>query len=801
MSVVKAPRRAAPAVVLGTMRLLVLTAMVLPAALALPMRAEDVTLAASLQTCRTLNSIPVCGRFLEAWGRQANERASTYVNGLPITVRRSEIAPQDGKSYETQWFERARFEAHPENEYPYDVLLGLLGAGIAEGRGGTDPGTKVAANPADQAFVGVDRPAVLDNPEKLWFPETRHSVSGKFLDYWRRYGGLPQFGFPLSEPFAETSATDGKLYTVQYFERNRFELHPEKTAPYDVELGLLGVEQYKRAPVPAEQLPISPPRGVTSKKDSVIIASYNEPSNLTFDGYTFAKGFLDAEAVALDDRENMFPWLVWYVPTIENGGAFFAGSGEDRHLVVKYKIRPGVLYSDGVEITSSDFTFAYKYMMRPDNPSDESDYLKLASVENPDRYTVLYRYRSYKQAQAVYDRLDDSQGGRLVKYFADHKLPVVDNTYSIVGGATPEHVLKDVPPDVLQDSTYAHEGYIGTGPYRIESWTKGHELVLVQNDNYTLTARPLLKRITFRFISDQAEILKQLKAGDVDATLSNAFPTPIKELDALGPGMVVDTAPGSAWEHVDFHYSYPPFAERAVREAIITAINRQRIADQVYLSRTSVLNTATPAQQWYSLDNPDFAKHYPEVAARWKVPVYPYDPSKAARILDAAGWMVGPDGVRTRNGTRLEFELAATNVPLRKTITGLIQADLKAVGINASLKYYSSDEYFGWNGVIDQGQCKMCEYAWGVSPFTGFDGYQSSEIPDEQHPGGNNVVHYRNPRIDELGDLLFSDVSRNVQAQYAAEAQVILMQDVAMIPLFSRIEHPGARQGSAQLPS
>src|SRR6188472_2827945 len=127
MSIVKAARRAAPAVVLGTMRLLVLTAMVLPSALALPMRAQDVTLAAPLQTCRTLNSIPVCGRFLEAWGRQANERASAYVNGLPITVRRSEIAPQDGKSYETQWFERARFEAHPENEYPYDVLLGLLG--------------------------------------------------------------------------------------------------------------------------------------------------------------------------------------------------------------------------------------------------------------------------------------------------------------------------------------------------------------------------------------------------------------------------------------------------------------------------------------------------------------------------------------------------------------------------------------------------------------------------------------------------------------------------------------------------
>ena len=65
---------------------------------------------------------------------------------------------------------------------------------------------------------------------------------------------------PLSEQFHEVSATDGKTYTVQYFERNRFELHPEKAAPYEVELGLLGVQQYKTTPIAADQLPIAPPK-------------------------------------------------------------------------------------------------------------------------------------------------------------------------------------------------------------------------------------------------------------------------------------------------------------------------------------------------------------------------------------------------------------------------------------------------------------------------------------------------------------------------------------------------------------
>lgn len=64
------------------------------------------------------------------------------------------------------------------------------------------------------------------------------AAGGKILEYWNRYGGLKQFGFPLSEPFQEVSTADGKTYTVQYFERNRFELHPKKAAPYEVGLGI-----------------------------------------------------------------------------------------------------------------------------------------------------------------------------------------------------------------------------------------------------------------------------------------------------------------------------------------------------------------------------------------------------------------------------------------------------------------------------------------------------------------------------------------------------------------------------------
>src|SRR5215210_6022464 len=102
----------------------------------------SVNRAAAQGNSRTINNFTVGGRFLEEWSKQGSEQNNVYVNGLPITQRRPEISTENGKVYDTQWFERARYEAHPENKAPYDVLFGRLGAVLSEGRGSVDPATK-----------------------------------------------------------------------------------------------------------------------------------------------------------------------------------------------------------------------------------------------------------------------------------------------------------------------------------------------------------------------------------------------------------------------------------------------------------------------------------------------------------------------------------------------------------------------------------------------------------------------------------------------------------------------------------
>jgi len=139
--------------------------------------------------------------------------------GLPLT----EVFDEDG--LRVQYFERARFEVHPELPPEFYVSLTLLGRHFTEGR--PEPGFQwIASNP------GGDR---------TYFPESGHTLGGAFRGFWQGRGGLAAFGFPVSEELGEINPSDGKFYTVQYFERARFEYHPENAGtPYEVLLGQLG---------------------------------------------------------------------------------------------------------------------------------------------------------------------------------------------------------------------------------------------------------------------------------------------------------------------------------------------------------------------------------------------------------------------------------------------------------------------------------------------------------------------------------------------------------------------------------
>jgi hypothetical protein len=149
--------------------------------------------------------------------------------GYPQTEPFREVNPADGKVYLAQYFERARLEYHPEFAGTgAEVLLGLLGSQLTADR-------RAAGEAPFRPVADPHQPGVT------YFAATGHTLQGTFKAYWEAHGGLALYGYPISEPLPERNPDDGQTYTVQYFERNRFEAHPEHAGtPYEVLLGLLG---------------------------------------------------------------------------------------------------------------------------------------------------------------------------------------------------------------------------------------------------------------------------------------------------------------------------------------------------------------------------------------------------------------------------------------------------------------------------------------------------------------------------------------------------------------------------------
>lgn len=192
---------------------------------------------AQTEHCFTETGICISGRIKEFW----EQNGGLSVFGLPIAPQQSETI--EGKTFDVQWFERNRLELHPENKAPYDVLIGRVGADRLAQQGRE-------AFPPSQQQEGCH-----------FFAETQQNVCGPMWTAWQANGletdgrkghsaaeSLALFGLPLSGQVTEKIGD--KEYTVQYFERARFELHPEVAAD-TVLFGLLGAELHAAATAPA----------------------------------------------------------------------------------------------------------------------------------------------------------------------------------------------------------------------------------------------------------------------------------------------------------------------------------------------------------------------------------------------------------------------------------------------------------------------------------------------------------------------------------------------------------------------
>ncbi|MEB3284202.1 MAG: peptide ABC transporter substrate-binding protein [Candidatus Sericytochromatia bacterium] len=444
--------------------------------------------------------------------------------------------------------------------------------------------------------------------------------------------------------------------------------------------------------------------------------------------------------VSVNEHLETIPVLAREIPTIENGGVTLTGTG----MSVTWKLRKGVRWHDGAPFTAEDVKFTWEVIMHPKTRVTSRDgFDKITQAVILDPYTIRF---DFKQIYAPYDLLFSGGGAILPKHIL--------NPY-----------LQDPRGDSINKAPF-NRSPIGTGPFKFKDWVAGDHISMVAFDDYW-RGRPKLDALKMRIIPDENAAFTLLKSGEIDLYQSAS----INQYAALRRLRHVRVSPLASltWEHLDFNLGDPIFQDVRVRRAIAHAINKKQISEKIYQGLYAVAHSDLAPLSW---------AYNPTIENR-----YPYDLDEARRLLDAAGWKVGLDGIRVKDGKRMAMRVSTTAGRKTRELTELVlKYYLKKVGIDLLIDNYPGPILFGPapSGILKGFKYDISMSAWSAGPDPdNFALWHSSQIP----PAGQNHVQFRNAELDRLLEAGTQSIRRSERRKIYHRAAEILAEEVPMIPL------------------
>ncbi len=469
-----------------------------------------------------------------------------------------------------------------------------------------------------------------------------------------------------------------------------------------------------------------------SRSATLVIATGQEPSSLNplyLDG---AIGYAISELgysylTNYDSWGNIVPDVSVTVPSLANGGI----SADGKRIV--YYLRRDVSWQDGAPLNSEDVIFSYRAIMNPLNavPS-RSCYDRVASIKAPGPYTVIVTLkRLYSPIVACFF------GG--------------DSNYPIL----PAHLLARY---ASLDRVAYNSAPVGSGPYQFTRWVRGDRLEMRPNPRY-YAGRPAIARISLRFIHDPSTAINQLLTNEVDATFF-ADASKIEILRTIPHHRIIVT-PVPYFYALSFNVTDPIARDPIVRRAFALAIDRhvllRKVTHGIYDADTAMRGLFTWA----------FDRHTGRQT---------YDPQRAQTLLAKDRWITGADGIRVKNGRRLQVQLAfRTGSGVAAGFALLIVQYERAVGIDVTTKRYSPEEFLGQDGPLSEGHFQVALLS-----------YQSNYDPDaswllscdQRAPNGGNYSRYCDPSVDRALQLGIQALARAVRRRAYSFVQRQLLTDV-----------------------
>jgi peptide/nickel transport system substrate-binding protein len=441
-------------------------------------------------------------------------------------------------------------------------------------------------------------------------------------------------------------------------------------------------------------------------------------------------GFL----IRFDDSWQPYPDLLERIPSKANGDISADG------LEITYRLKDHLLWSDGAPLTADDIVFSFQAVNNPKNNEwSRTGFEQVVDAARRDLRTATIKLKA-------------PYGPFWETYFSSSNLPLL-----------PKHILGGLP-DFNKAPFNALP--IGAGPFKFESWKRNDSVHMVANEKFW-RGRPKLDRIVYKIIPDWNTVATQIETGELDL----AWLVPSSLVDRIGAanGFRKIGQPGSVRYQLQFNLSHPALSDVRVRRALRLAADRKALLEKVERGHGYLDESLIGPQSRYAL----------------LIPPLPYDPKGAAALLDQAGWTPGSDGVRAKNGTKLELEIATiTGSPERDNWALLIQTWWQAVGVKVAIKHYPPSVLFASypeGGIYDTGKYDvgMSGQSYGYSG--GLDGILAcNQFP----PGGFNTVRYCNPALDSLMQQFNRTYDPAEAKTLAAKIQRTVEAEVPIATLF-----------------
>jgi peptide/nickel transport system substrate-binding protein len=446
--------------------------------------------------------------------------------------------------------------------------------------------------------------------------------------------------------------------------------------------------------------------------------------------------------------------------------------GKQVQAVMKttWDLRPDAKWSDGKRVTVDDVVFGYRFMMSADLPIiDRSMEQKIARIG------------------AVVDAAGKASATRFEIYWKELY------AYSETGSLTilPKHLLHDAfiaNPGRLKEHAYGRKP-IGWGPWVIDEYQRDSHIILKPNKYFWGYDKMKLKKLTYRFIRNTNSLKAALEAGDIDATSETGLNLDdVVKLEKRYAKRFPDRwnyyyRSGLVWEHIDLrvdedekvHKGVPnPLLDVRVRRALVHAANRQLIADALFEGKVKVAHSYLPDM------------HY---AYHESIRQYEYDPKKAGALLDAAGWKMGADGIREKDGRKLRVEFGTTaENKLRELVQQVLQQDWKRVGIDVESRNEPPQAFFGQT--THKRKFKhMAMYAWLLSPVAAGDTlFRGDQVPSKENNWqGQNYAGLQNDEMTKLAILGEKQIDRRERTKTIRRVQEIYADQLPAIPLYFRV--------------